>query len=94
MMYLMYSSFQMGESWHFRLINLLYYYFREMIFRIRLWIQLTLTAVMLCIAHNAKAEWELEENPIPTVMSTTDIIKMATIPVPVIVFCLVEYDNL
>ena len=49
---------------------------------------------MLCIAHNAKAEWELEENPIPTVMSTTDIIKMATIPVPVIVFSLVDYDNL
>ena len=49
---------------------------------------------MLCIAHNEKAEWKLEENPTPTVMSTTDVIKMATIPVPVIVFCLVDYDNI
>ena len=50
---------------------------------------------MLCIAHNAKAEWELEENPTPTVMTTKQIITYGVfLPLPTIVFCMVDYDNI
>ncbi len=50
---------------------------------------------MLCLAHNGKVEWQLEENPTPTVMTTKQIITYGVfLPLPTIVFCMVDYENI